>query len=84
MTKTNEEILAEMIPIFEDVFDVENLQLTMETTAADVDEWDSLAHIRLVLALSKHFGVKFTTEEVVSWSNVSSTVASIRKHLENQ
>jgi acyl carrier protein len=52
-------VYTKLTAVFRDVFDEDQLQLTPETTADDVDGWDSLTHIRLVLAVSKAFGVKF-------------------------
>ena len=50
------------------------VQTMLETRQDDVEGWDSLAHIQLVLALGKCFGVKFTTKEVMDWTDVGSIV----------
>ncbi|WP_367849539.1 acyl carrier protein [Rhodoferax sp. WC2427] len=73
-----ESIYAKLTAIFHDVFDDESIKVTPELTADDVDEWDSLAHIRLVLAIEKKFGLKFSAAEVGRLKNVGEFVALIQ------
>jgi acyl carrier protein len=75
----NTEIYGKLTTIFRDVFDEDNLLLKPDTTADDVDGWDSLTHIRLVLAVSKAFGVKFSASEIGNLKNVGEFVALIEK-----
>ena len=56
--------------IFRDVFDDDSLELTPELTAKDVDGWDSLTHLRLLLSAEQAFRVKFTTAEIGKLQNV--------------
>jgi acyl carrier protein len=56
-------IQTELQEIFRRVFDDE-LVITESTSAADVDGWDSIAHINLIIAIEKHFGLKFTANEI--------------------
>jgi acyl carrier protein len=63
-------VYTKLTGVFRDVFDEDDLHLTPETTADDVDGWDSLTHIRLVLAVSKAFGVKFSASEIGNLKNV--------------
>jgi acyl carrier protein len=58
-------IQAELQEIFRRVFD-DDIVITDSTSAADVDGWDSIAHINLIIAIEKHFGVKFTAAEIAS------------------
>ncbi len=81
MKKTPEEILAEIQPIFQEVLDVENLTLTPETVANDIEEWDSLSHIQLVMAIGRHYNIRFTTQEIVAWKTVADIIQSILTHL---
>lgn len=67
---TESEVLDALQPLFRDVFDDDELVLTQETSAADVEGWDSLAHVSLVVAAEQRFGVKFRTAELESLRNV--------------
>ena len=70
----NSSIYSRLTDIFRDVFDDDELVVTPELTAADVEEWDSLNHIRLVLSIEKSFGFKFSAAEVGSLKNVGEFV----------
>jgi len=72
------EIYTSLAKIFEDVFDEESIQLTLELTAKDVDGWDSLNHIRLILTVERAFKVKFSTSEIGKLNNVGDLVALIK------
>jgi acyl carrier protein len=63
--------------VMEDVFDVDDLALSPETTADDIDEWDSLSHIRLVVALERRFKIKFRNDELKGLMNVGDLVKVI-------
>lgn len=67
---THEEIMAKLNEIFQDVFDDDSLVITDQTTANDIDDWDSLEHINLIEAVEKEFGIKFRMQEVSSMKNV--------------
>jgi len=71
-------IYAKMTEIFRDVFDDDAIEVTSDLTAADVPEWDSLSHIRLVLAVQKAFQTKFSAAQTASLKNVGEFVALIR------
>ena len=73
----SQEIINKLTEIFQEVLDDESIQLTPETTAEDVEEWDSLNHIHLIVAIEKNFGVKFNSKEIQSWKNIGEMVASI-------
>jgi len=72
------QVYARLAPIFHDVFDEDSIELTPELTAKDVDGWDSLNHIRLLLTIEKAFKVKFTTSEIGSLANVGDLVKLIK------
>lgn len=71
-------IYAKLTEIFHDVFDDDSIQVTPELTADDIDEWDSLTHIRLVLAVEKKFALKFSAAEVGRLKNVGEFVSLIQ------
>lgn len=71
------EVLEETTEIFKDVLDNEQIQLAFDTTADDIEEWDSLSHIQLIVALEKHFKIKFTTNEITSYRNVGQLAEGI-------
>ena len=72
------QIYERLSAIFVDVFDDDTLALKAETTADDVDGWDSLSHIRLVLSVEKAFNVKFSAAEVGKLKNVGELVGLIQ------
>jgi len=67
-----------MTAILREVFEDDALEATPQLTADDVDGWDSLNHIRLMLAVQKRFGVKFSAAEVGKLGNVGDLVALVR------
>ncbi len=71
------QILAEVQEIFREVLDNEEIVLNNVTTADDVEEWDSLTHIQLIVAIEKHFKIKFTSKEILSWQNVGEMIDCI-------
>ena len=60
--------------VFRNVFDDDDIEVNRETTADDIEDWDSLEHINLVSAVEKEFGVKFTMAQVVGMKNVGEMV----------
>lgn len=72
------EMLKKVNNIFIDVLDDESVVLTYETTADDVEDWDSLNHIHLVVAIEKAFKVKFTSYEIQTWANVGEMLDCIQ------
>ena len=72
-----QQILKEITDIFKDTLDDEEVTLTFDTIATDVDGWDSLSHVMLVVAIEKHFKIRFTSKEIQSWKNVGEMVDCI-------
>jgi acyl carrier protein len=67
--------------IFRTVFDNEDIQLQPEMTANDVDGWDSLSHVNLILAVEKGFGVRFSQKELLTFKNVGDLLRCIESKL---
>ena len=73
-------IYEQLNPIFSDVFD-EDVIVTPEMTANDVENWDSLSHVRLMVAIEEHFNIHFSASEITSFKKVGDMVASIEGKL---
>ena len=71
---TRESIYEKLNEVFQDVFDDDSITVNAETTADDIEDWDSLEHINLVSAVEKTFGVKFTMAQVVGMKNLGEMV----------
>jgi len=71
------EILERVQTIFSDILDDDSIILTSETMADDIEGWDSLTHIQLIVAIEKSFKLKFTSREILTWKNVGEMIDSI-------
>lgn len=71
---SREDVFKQVNEIFWDVFDDESIVVGEETTAEDIEDWDSLEHINLIAAIEQEFGIKFTMGQVVSMKNVGEMV----------
>lgn len=76
-----QELIEKLSPIFKDVLDNEDITLTESTTAADIEEWDSLSHIQLIVAVEKTFKIKFTSIEIAGFKNVGDLCKTITTKL---
>ena len=72
------EIFDKMEEIFTDIMD---LKLNDETSADDIEEWDSLSHIQIIVAIEKAFGIKFSSQEMITWKNVGDMVDCIQNKI---
>ena len=75
------EIFEAVQQIFRDNFDDEELVITRETCADDIEEWDSLEQINLLFAMEQRFGIKFSVAEVEGLQNVGEMVNLIASKL---
>jgi acyl carrier protein len=76
-----QEILSQVVEIFKDELDNEEIELTMECTAKDIEDWDSLSHIHLMVAIEKHFKIRFTSSEISNFKNVGEMVETVKNRL---
>ena len=74
-------ILKRVEEIFREELELNDLVFSDETTADDVEEWDSLSHIQLIVAIEKEFNLKFSSREIMSWANVGEMIDCIQKKI---
>ena len=78
------DVHTRLTPIFRDVFDDESLVLRDDLTAEDVENWDSLTHINLIVAIEKEFRIRFTTAEVSGLKNVGELEVLVAAKVKNR
>lgn len=76
-----EEIYEKLNEVFRDVFDDEDITVTANTTSEDIEDWDSLEHINLIVAVEKKFGMKFSMGEVTTMKNVGEMAEIIKSRI---
>jgi len=67
--------------IFRDVFDKKDLEIDNSMTANDIEEWDSLMHINLIIAIEKEFSIKLAVTELIQLKNIGDAIRLIEKSL---
>ena len=75
------EIFEKLTIIFREVMDNDDIVLLEDTTAEDIEEWDSLAHVQLIEKIEAVLGVRFSAKEMNSWDDVGEFVDSIESKL---
>ena len=75
------EIFEKLTVIFRDVMDNDEIVLEDSTSANDIEEWDSLAHVQLTERIEEEFGLKFSAKELASWVDVGEMVDAMEKKL---
>ncbi len=78
---SKEEVLSRVNEIFKDAFDREDLRIGYETTAADVEGWDSLMQMNLIEMIEDDFDIRFSMEEVINMQNVGAMLDVIMTKL---
>ncbi len=76
-----DDIYRQLTDLLVEFFDDDEIVASPQMTAADVDGWDSLAHVSLVLAIEKKFKIKFAASEVASFKTVGDMAACINSKL---
>lgn len=79
--KTREQIVSELTAIFQRVFDDDSIRLTDDMKASDIPEWDSLNHLKLIIAAEKQFGIRFHAGEISGFANVGHFIDAVSIHL---
>ena len=74
---TKEEILQQINSIFIDILDLHDLTINYATIATDIDAWDSLTHIQLIVGIEKHFRIRFKSDEINNFNNVGEMCDSV-------
>ncbi len=77
------DIIQPLTDVFREVFDDDTIELHPEMTADDVDAWDSLSHVNLMIAIELKFGIEFKMNEIQSFANVGELMRSIETKLAN-
>jgi acyl carrier protein len=77
------EIISSLNEIFEDIIDEGPVSLSDTSTTYDVDGWDSLTTIQLVVEIESHYNIRFTSEEIIVWKNVGEMIDCIIQRNEN-
>ena len=79
--KTFDQVLPEVTQLVRETLRDASIQLRYETTAREVKNWDSLNHIEIIVAVEKHFGIKFNFAELQRFKNIGQMCDSIVKRL---
>lgn len=75
------QIMSKLTELFQELFEDDNIVLTDGTTAKDIEDWDSLAHLELIATVEAEFKIHFTLGEINSFANVGEMCSCIIKHL---
>jgi acyl carrier protein len=75
------DIFYELQELFRKVFDDSSIVITEYTSSNDIDAWDSLSHVNLILAIENHFKIRFTQKELLTFQNTSDLYHSIQSKL---
>lgn len=78
---TKHDIIERLNEVFQDVFDDEDIVVDDETTADDIEDWDSIEHINLISAVESEFGIRFTMGEVSGMKNVGEMISIIEARM---
>ena len=78
---TKDDIIIIIKPIFIKVLEHHNFELTDTTTTEDVDGWDSLTHMVIILEIEKYFGIKFKLLELMAMENIGDLISSIKSNI---
>ncbi|NTW69008.1 MAG: acyl carrier protein [Chlorobiaceae bacterium] len=80
MPLLNSDVIIKLRTIFREIFDDDTMHIAPSTMREDIEDWDSVAHIKLVLAIEEEFAVRMSTEEVSSVKSVAGFMKAIERH----
>lgn len=81
--KSEAEVLADLQPIFDDIFAEDSAQLSMDTTSDHIATWDSVAHVSVIVGVEKQFGIMFEPDEMMEMESVGALVQAIQTKTAN-
>ncbi len=81
---SNDAIQEKLLAVFRDVFEDDELEISATTTADDIEAWDSLTHVSLMINVERAFGLKFSSTQVASLKNVGQLVDLVSSRLQAQ
>jgi len=73
------EILEKLKSVYRDILNNDDIELTEETTADDIEDWDSLTQVQIVAEVQEVFGIKFSAKEILLWESVGDIIDAIKK-----
>ena len=76
-----EQILLELNEIFKEIFEDDSIELTEETTANDIEDWDSLTHITIISEVEEHFDMKIEMKDVIGMKNIGEMIDIIGENV---
>lgn len=79
---SREEVFEKVQEIFRDVFDDEELIISDKTNSDEIEDWDSLEHISLIVSMEKEFSMKFDIKEVNKLENVGEMIDLIKRKMD--
>lgn len=71
------EILKKLESIYRDILNDDSIVLSEDTTAEDIEDWDSLTHVQIVAEIQDVFNIKFSAKEILLWENVGDIIDAI-------
>lgn len=74
-------VMDELKTVFEQVFDEPDLTIAPQSTANDIDGWDSMSHVTMLMAVEDHFGIEFKPFEIAKLVNVGALADLVEKKL---
>ncbi|MCR5267169.1 MAG: acyl carrier protein [Lachnospiraceae bacterium] len=81
---SREEVFEKVQELFRDVFDDDDLRISDQTNSDEIDDWDSLEHISLIISMEKEFSMKFDIKEVNKLENVGEMIDLILRKMDEK